>query len=755
MRKIILAAITAATISAQEPITNYVANIPTFATCKEALDLTKRPTLTPEAAAVKDSDGNPVYSIANAVNIDIQSGWVKYRLMHGSTLFEEITAPVPACTQEDTAAIQQAIANAGNFDEKLDLLIAALPATTAAIDAKIDANNTVSSSISQSFRLIETNNGGAKNQFFNEFFQKFKSVWNYIIYLVGIIGVAAGFVILVSNWLFQTNGKGGFWGFVGENAPRLGGGVIVLWLFMGSAGNGLSPAHAIWGWMVTKGDQLASVASGAATISEVKRTIKNSALADLRRKVETAAKENAKLNRELPIVSQVLIGCTNQYNIEALTAEGKKANGSIFPSNLDGSKENDFYASYLKINNTPGALVWLTGKEPFYSLDTCSKAETAFIEGRNKFTANQKVIDNAKNVNLPQLQTYTQTVIQNAKQNGWVGIALLPAQRAIARSADSLIEKNMAQSGLNFGGMSDLNAFERIYQGIQNWDLQKTAESLLGRATLLLVPGAQTFYGTSQDAIRGTIDLITLKFRAPAAGAKAAADQSGGAGAVVTLGGASAASGAVAAGLTIYESVRNIIASVGAFFIATEIGKIILDSLPFVVCVGVAGVVIALYYAELLFFTLALPFAGAVAFWSGQSSKVVEIGFKGLVVATKPILIVVSVYVAVYTADMLHGLTYTLVETQNAMLLKTASTAYTADTNWLTGLGSYLVAIAKAGLIKGILLIGGAVFETYVVAKIIISGPSMFWQYLRDNTPDAGHLVEGIVTKGARYEKGI
>lgn len=767
MKRFLVLAVLTATLSAQEPITRYIASIPTFNTCKDALDLTKRPTLTPEAAAVKDSDGNAVYSINNAVNIDIQAGFVKYKLMHGSTVFEEITVPVPECTQEDTAAVQKVIADAGNFAQKLDLLIQALPATTAEIDAKIDENNTKSSAMSQSFRLVESKDGSDQNQFFNEFFKKFKDVWGYALTIVGLLGVAAGVVIMASGWIFAKI-DGSKVGFFEENGRRLFGGAIMLILFFGVTTNGLSPAHAIWGWFVKKGDQLASVASGAATISEVKRTIKNSALADLRRKVETAAAENAKLNKELPIVSQILIGCTDQYNIQALSAEGKKTNGSIFPPTTDG-KEEDFYASYLKINNTAGALVWLTGKEPFYSLDTCSKAETAFIAGRNKFAVNQQIINSAKSVNIPQLQTYTYTTIKGAKENGWIGIALLPAQRALAKKADSEITQNIKQEGLVFTSFSPL----KIYEDLKNWNLQKTAESYIGRSSMMLVPGAQSIYSTSKDTIHGTLDLMSLLWEIPLVGTKAAADQSGAAGAVITLGGATAASAGSAVLLRVSEVLKGLISSMGAHYIATEIAQIVMETLPYLVVVGVAGLAIALYHAELLFFTLALPFAGAAAFWNGQSNQAIEIAWKGLSIAFKPVLIVVSVFVAVHVADFFHSITFSLIEQQNALMIAANKAQYAADgggsgflsifsgakehanSSWFGGLGSYLVNIGKTAFVKSIILIIATVLEVYLTVKIIISGPSMFLSYLKNNLPDATSMAEGIVSKTSRYEQAI
>ncbi|MEY4504383.1 MAG: hypothetical protein RL154_677, partial [Pseudomonadota bacterium] len=686
-------------------VNGYLANIPTFATCGDVLNF-QMPTLTPEAAAILNEQGNPRYSISNAVDFDVASSTITYRVIEGSedNVIQSVGILLPDCSSIDQNVVDsQIMQNTAPFANKINSVLNSLP--NLSNQFQTDFNNTLSGVSSNLFTLRDTNFGsiGTRQSFLSDFLSQFKTVWQNVLSFVLLIGCGLGAIILAAA-VILTGAK------LKEIGPRIISGLLMIFIFFGHTGSGISPAATVFNYLVDKGGQLASVASGSATISEVKYSLSNMALADLKAKVAKATQDAQVVNNELPIVSNVLLRCSNTYDINAIqSAKLVKTDAShIFPINLSevGAKsETEFYARFL-LSNTNNNSISMNLPMPSISRISCAMSENQFNDLRNRVQKDAEIIANSANVSTTQLQNFTTSVIKGASENGWVGIALLPASHALAKSADSAIAQNLNQSAFdNFDIKHPIDSFKNI-------DLKRTIESDMQKVSLLFVPGvSSSIYAPIKDAAKTGFELFTAPAKITSEAAKGAVagsseldrDLAG-------LGTVSIAAGTAAYGAS--EALKiagDIFANTVAFFITTAAAQLVLENLPYLVCIGVAGMVIALWHFEVLMFSLALPFRAASAFHQGQGQAAFDIAQKGISIAFKPILIVISVIVSVHCADFFHSITFGLISSQNDMLNGAANATLQA-TSWsisnpFGGYASYFFSLMKNGLIKGVLLI--------------------------------------------------
>jgi len=764
-------------------------SLPKYQNCIDATNLAVMPTLKDITVG---EDGKPNVYVDPSRDIDIANGSVKFRILQtGNEILgqkntvQEISIPIDACLKPTLQSVKTETANnLHNIDGQLNEFYDSLPEIDKRISEELKDGVTVSAQYADTFTMFTNGKDANKSidgikkntkisggfaekiPFLGSFFNKIQGVYADIQTTAVLIIILGALYFLSTRWAFDEIN----WGDskqLGKLAIQFGGGALIVFFFLGAQYKNdavYTHAHGYWSMLVQKGNTYASAIAGFAQYEEIRVGVKTSGAAEFRDKVQKATEENLKFAVQSQAHAKILLGCAEQYDIIGLkTAQNQKSGGRIFPASYADAgsvNEYDFNARFLKQTNTG-----TVAPTPYYSLSTCSQSEMAYRDIAKLKTANEAVIAAARNVSLRPIIENSKNMLKVSHEQGWTGIALLPANRAMSRGTSD-IQKNLDKSAMDNVQLSGHQTghsfdFKGLVEQMKNFDLQQTADSLGGRMAFMIVPGAAQWYQTVKDNGRAVIDLMALPIELPLIAGGKAAENAGVVGQIVSGGGVgtAAVSATSAVALKTIDVGKNIASSFIAYYAATEIAKAAVENLIYLVIIGVAGLVIAFYHFEVLLYTLAIPFAAVFAFSKDQRIKVLQFLIKGVAIAVKPILIVISVMAAVYIADLFHSITYQLIESQNNMLVAQASSVY-EKTEWswsnpLAGLATMVASTIKNAIIHGILLIIAAVLEVYLIAKIIISGPSMFWGFFNVHGVSAEQMAEGVTGQVKNYEQSI
>ncbi|MDD3465685.1 MAG: hypothetical protein PHE67_00930 [Campylobacterales bacterium] len=795
MRKILLLILTICAFGETIPTTSADkflppsidrATLPKFNTCLDAASLTTAPSLINVAL---DENKNPNGKLDASRDIDISNGLIKYRVIKSGSSFsqkdiiEELTLPVEPCIKPSASSINAAVAeNTKSIEQQVGELYNSLPEMEDKLKKEFKDKKNVSGQIGdvftmfagsddenkslQAFSNTNTNFGlSAKLPYFASFFQKIRGAYNEVlitIFLLYVLVWALPEVIkhtTYNNHGFLAVDKSAWWVTSGS---YIGVGVVIFLFFWGGNPSQPSLAQGVWSMAVNESSRVASHITTIGQYEELRVGLKTGGFEAQKQKIKEATEQNLKFKAQAPALAKVLVGCSEQYYIDDLKTRQKEPTGFIFPTTYDevgSTDEYDFNANFLKQTNT-GAVE----ATPHYSLTTCAQSERAYVELAKQKNINDATIAAAKNVDIKPAVDNNEKLLRLSYEQGWTSVALLPASRAMSKGTSD-IQKNIDKSAMDNVQLSGHQTghsfdFKGLVAQMKNFDLQRTADALGGRMAFMAVPGAQGYYQSIRDNGKAVIDLMALPVELPILAGGKAAENAGVVGQVVSFGGVgtAAASSASAVALKTIDVGKNLAANFIAYYAATEIAKAAVENLVYLVIIGVAGLAIAFYFFEVLYYSLALPFGFIYAFQDNQRVKAIGFLIKGVKIATKPILLVISIMVAMYVADIFHSITFQLIEIQNNMLISQASSIY-EKTEWswsnpLAGLATLFASTIKNAIIHGSLLIIAALAEVYLISKIIISGPNVFWSYF-DIQGGTEHLIESVGQQTQHLEKTI
>lgn len=146
------------------------------------------------------------------------------------------------------------------------------------------------------------------------------------------------------------------------------------------------------------------------------------------------------------------------------------------------------------------------------------------------------------------------------------------------------------------------------------------------------MPGGEQIYNLTKSFTNGVLNLIT------------AAPQS-----LVNVGTKGSPKFA-------FENGKTAVSSIVSFYVAVDIMQFIVDNLPLIVLLVIGCIAVSLYLFELLTYTLSVPFAIVWSFSPHAREKILEFVGKGVAVAIKPVLIVISVVAATEIVDFYRDL---------------------------------------------------------------------------------------------------
>lgn len=779
--------------------------VPVFNTCTDIADIVgNKPSLLPTYTAVLADTGKAAYSIKGPVSIDVKTGTIQYNVYSSlnGDIAEKPTFTNNLCIKADPVALNQQITqDTQAIREEIQKMYEATDKIYDEAKAESEQSSdgkTQSDVIGQALsgNVDEAQASEAKVQKYGKsntqasresitspqfgFMARINRVNNELqtlIYLgivfITVIGLGAGFI---TKKLQKRQDHEDY-------LARAGLGIVLTFLLFANANTykygageiSQTRMQSIWGWVLNKGTGVANELAGAAHHQQMKTAVDKSGGQELQKQITEAVTAQAELENKEGAYEQILHQCVQSYRVnDLMMAIGDKKGGGkrYFPTDESQVKMGDenVYSRYLMPSvNQEGNYV---------SLSSCGKAEAEYrILVKQKAELKDK-IENGKHTELAKNYTFSsRQAIADTTKAGWIGIAMLPIHHFVANGIGNKLEQKIhpasdlkAQedkldcSTLEWGfsdGIKKAGCYlEKIVNYVDPFELIETfktlsfddyLQSIATRAPMLIVPGAQPIASLIQDQVG--------KLPIPGAG---------------------------------------FFGGIIGFYIGSDIGLIVVQNLPFLVLIPAISIVIALYYAEVFLYSITIPYIAAYAFSRDQWGHLVKHAVRGIMIALKPAMIVISVYTSIYVSDIISKISTDMINKQTSILIaKEASnhptvgfydsiknsmfkitkgqtgshiengqmvanpnSGYTpngggAIDNSIDGL-AYLSGKFTIYIIQGFLLMIMAVVQVFIVIKIIISGPAMIMEMFGIRETDmASQMTESISSGAKKYEGGI
>lgn len=771
---------------------------PYFGSCSDIADIKKnKPVLLSTYSQVLPNSTEPAYSVRGPVEIDIKTGTVGYKVYSSATgdIIEKPTYSNKQCTQIDEDAINKeidgetlsvreevqrmydsadAIYNQAQADSeqksegatKADVLGQALSGNVEAAqesEKKVAKYNVQSSAPSR----------GSMTSPHLGFMARINAVSNEAqtflflgIVFITFVGMGGGF--LSKKLQDKTDHE--------DYIARFGLGLFLTFMLFapsstykyGKSEISQTRMQEVWGWMLNKGTGWGNVLAGAAHYEQMRTTIDQTGGKEISSQISKAVRERAELENKQGAYEAILHQCIQSFKVSdlAMAIGSEKGGGKrYFPTDESTVKfgDEDVYSRYL--------MPEVNQNDVFMSLSSCGKAEEEYRVLVAQKKSLQEKIEAGKNTKMQ--VRYTQSakqIIGDTTSAGWIGIAMLPVHHFIAHGVGTKIEEaihpaaNMEEKEDEFAKKCDDlgeewtfdNTFQKlgcnverivnyvdpfeIIETVKNLSTDDYLKSVAQRVGVMVVPGSMSLYTIIYDQFKAM----------PFPGS-------------------------------------NIAGALIGFYVASDMGLIVVQNLPFLVLIPAISIVIALYYAEVFLYSVTIPFVAAYAFSRDQWGHLVKHAVRGIMIALKPAMIVISVYAAIYVSDKVGGISSDMIAKQTAILIANESKEhatvgfYDSIKNSFSKIQSsdgilvkkveqnggglvdngisemkYLSGKMVIFVIQGFLMIIMAVVQVFIVIKIIISGPAMIMEMFGVRETDmASQMTDSIASRGQKYEGGI
>lgn len=183
-------------------------------------------------------------------------------------------------------------------------------------------------------------------------------------------------------------------------------------------------------------------------------------------------------------------------------------------------------------------------------------------------------------------------------------------------------------------------------------------------------------------------------------------------------------------------------------FLAILIIKYLISYLPIIAISTASFMVIFFYYFMIEIYYLAVPFMIAFAFSTNQLEHLKTFMKVGLTLAFKPLLIVISIVMALFAKEFF--------ETINVMLINLQfEPMYALNEASSFSIGSFFDTLGLT-TIKGFLLIGNSIIGVFVVFYLVFNGANMILDIfgIRDSISE-NQLVGNVESKTAKWQNPI
>lgn len=687
---------------------------------------------------------------AVTINQDLSVSWRVDAADSYSTKIAEVTDPSGAdCLSNDQ--IDQEV------KDRTDQYVHALAEITNPLIQKIEAEaengekvETTAEKSAKSF-MLQSSEGAADNTFFGKFYKRISGGYNEILTTLFLLFSFVGLVALALDTILQKEQN-----YKTEWIRRFVIAIPIIFIFY--ANNGATTrAQDIFAWFVGKSTQAANAIANGAHVSNAETVIASISKPNglNAKQIEGAVRESVIEDKKAQVNEAILSSCMQTYDTEAFKSYKNQKTSNIFPKSPSDLEKSDwdFENEFVKqsaLNSGANE----DSKNSYFSIQTCASAEAAYkkykVEKPKRDAYFKKILDfSPEKIHVATVRTMKTNISM-----GWISVALLPAQQALMNETPSNLDKSTYQSAFD---KIDMSSIESLASSYTNFDFTRTMDSLAQRFSYFLVPGVSGIFDASKNLLSSTIDMAFTPVEASLTAVRDAATTPN----IVTFiipGAASVVTGTTGAALKTLSNVKSVTANTGAFYIAAGAGKMIVESLVYLVIVAVSGLTIAMWYFEVLVYTVSLPFAVLYAFGANARENVTEIVVKGVGIALKPSLIVISILAATQVGSFFESITTMLITKQDLMLMSHAKAVF-QNSEWsianpLHGFSTWLSSTINHGLIEGVLFIVTAAAKIYLMAMIILKGPGTFLELFGRHI-DTSSAVESISSKQSNYAKSI
>lgn len=632
----------------------------------------------------------------------------------------------------------------------------------------------VGKSTSEKYVEDFTLKGDAKSAdgFFGGFLQEIREPYQAAQTYIVLFFIVISLVSLGADWIFFNFGKLAKETNAGkvstiEAFHRFAIGIPLLLIFYSNSGI-TTRAQDIFAAWVGEGSHLADALANKVHVSNAKYTVREIASTNgiTANELEKKVRGKLLLEQKAIVDGEILASCFETYDINALKEVRRGKSDLIFPASPAevGKTQWDFEQYY--INNKGINQVTEDDLSParYFSINSCAAAESSLRNYVKQAPALEKYFTQLENFDPEKLKYVVSGSMSKNITMGWTSIAMLPAQQAM-QSQTSMLDTQVDKSGFdNVEFDFSADGFEKLYNSYENFSFSREIEGMSQRAAFLFVPGATGIYST----FNGVMEGLTTTAAAPAEITASAADKavnsvSTAVGSIPVIGGLLSAGVSIVGGTAVGGVMKMIqigkvvLKTIPPYYIATEAARIMVDSLVFVIPMLVAAVVITWWYVEVFAYMIMIPFAAAFAFGENAKANILQFIIKGVGLAFKPMLIVLSVFLAVKAAGMLEAITTGMISAQELAMVSQANAIYD-HTQWsvtspLAGWGQWIGSVMRAGLIQGVLFIAVAITKVFLISGIILKLPSFMLGLLNINADSNGG--EAIASKISTVTKGI
>lgn len=449
-----------------------------------------------------------------------------------------------------------------------------------------------------------------------------------------------------------------------------------------------------------------------------------------------------KLNKKRIVYEAVYKECTDTYNVSALQSFSKNlANNYSFPqseyikmssdssiTNVLNNSQLSFYSKTF-LNNYETNI----NKTDLLSVSYCFSVEKLKTEIKSQLVDLNKKIETLSEgvVNermISNITTTTDLVYKNVAEFGFVGVG------------------NLATTTLAFNNFSLIKTDENSNLKIIEEKTKKTREAT-GYEVSSIVNG-DNFFGEQLNSLivqaplfmlpmAGQIKEFVNSVFSPFSDNKKDKDDDGILTSIIKT---FSMKGWV-------QKALSFATNLGVEYIVTVISLWILTNIlaiaPLMAIIGASFLVLAFYFMSVEILYIAIPFASIFAFSTGNLEIIKSLIKNTFILAVKPVLIVVSVVMALFVYEMFHGLTDVIVNSMFEPLFALSNNLVDDSSYFSTG---KLVGLGDASIflfMKSGMLVLSSVITVFVCFYLVFNGANIILDLL--GMRDGGFDVGGVI----------
>lgn len=356
----------------------------------------------------------------------------------------------------------------------------------------------------------------------------------------------------------------------------------------------------------------------------------------------------------------------------------------------------------------------VAGKEQDISLEACIFLEVEILKAKNDLDRVQTQLNGIKKFNsndniknqINRLDSYFNT---RENQLGWINSLITPSSAILAQTfvfADNQVINYDVKEATEKNQKNVEEFSEKGYtQGKSKGKINDSMlGSLAGQLVWMMLPGASAIKDFVKENIKELSAAIGFSIGSPIPGV-----------------------GSIVGGILGW--VVGAITSSTAYAFSILLMEWTFEKVPLLVCTTASIIVFVSYLVSLCKYFYISPFVVAFAMATKRMNKIVDFLVSGIAIFFKPILIVLFIYLALFV--------HTLID--EIFIFMSVEQFSGIETSWYNFHTNFVI-----GAITGLLVIFGKLASSYIMWKLIISGPSWAMSLVGIDGKQDDMIAQGI-----------